>query len=279
VPYLGYQAVGVRGTDFDAASNYNSLQATVRKQFSRGFMVQGAYTWSKSLTNLANNQANSNNADDMWQQWGPAQFSRPQRFVATYSYDLPFGTHTGVMERLLGGWNVSGATVVQGGTPMTIADPQAGTIYGTAGSAFSGFGRAQLCPGMTYANIATPGDIKQRLGGASGGPGYFNKAAFCAPPAIGNGTDYGNTGIGIISGPGQFNWDIAILKRIRILEDHTIQFRTEFFNAFNHTQFSNPNYGSGATYALPNVRSGAFGQITSTSVNPRVIQFALKYSF
>ena len=279
VPYLGYQAVGVRGTDFDAASNYNSLQATVRKQFSRGFMVQGAYTWSKNLTNLANNQANSNNANDMWQQFGPAQFNRPQRFVANYSYDLPFGRHTGVMERLLGGWNLSGVTVMQNGTPMTIADPTAGTIYGTAGSAFTGFGRAQLCPGMTYANIATSGSIEQRLGGASGGPGYFNKSAFCAPPAIGNGTDYGNTGIGIILGPGQFNWDMAILKRITIRENHLIQFRTEFFNAFNHPQFSNPNFGSGATYALPNVRSGAFGQITSTSVNPRVIQFALKYSF
>ena len=101
VPYLGYQAVGVRGTDFDGASSYNSLQATLRKQFSRGFMVQGAYTWSKSLTNLANNQANSNNAEDMWQQWGPAQFSRPQRFVATYSYDLPFGRHTALMLSLI----------------------------------------------------------------------------------------------------------------------------------------------------------------------------------
>jgi len=279
VPYLGYQAVGVRGTEFDAVSNYHSLQATVRKQFSRGFMVQGAYTWSKDLTNLANNQTNSNNANDLWQQYGPAQFSRPQRFVANYSYDLPFGRHTGVMERLLGGWNLSGVTVVQNGTPMTIADPSAGTIYGTAGSAFSGFGRAQMCPGMTYANIATPGGIEQRLGGASGGPGYFNKSAFCAPPVIGNGTDYGNSGTGIILGPGQFNWDIAVLKRIRIRENHSIQFRTEFFNAFNHPQFSNPNYGPGATYALPNVRSGAFGQITSTSVNPRVIQFALKYSF
>jgi len=241
--------------------------------------VQGAYTWSKNLTNLANNQANSNNADDMWQQWGPAQFNRPQRFVANYSYDLPFGGHSGLIDRLVGGWNVSGVTVIQNGTPMTIADPTAGTIYGTAGSAFSGFGRAQLCPGMTYADIATPGDIKQRLGGASGGPGYFNKAAFCEPPAIGNGKDYGNTGVGIISGPGQFNWDIAVLKRIQILEDHSIQFRTEFFNAFNHTQFSNPNYGAGATYAIPNVRAGNFGQITFTSVNPRVIQFALKYSF
>ena len=162
---------------------------------------------------------------------------------------------------------------------MTIADPQAGTIYGTAGSAFTGFGRAQLCPGVTYKDIATPGSVEQRLGGASGGPGYFNKAAFCAPPVIGNGTGYGNSGVGIIYGPGQFNWDIAVLKKIRIVEDHAIQLRTEFFNAFNHPQFANPNFGSAATYALPNVRSGAFGQITSTNVNPRVIQFALKYSF
>ena len=279
VPYLGYQAVGVRGTDFDGASNYNSLQATVRKQFSRGFMVQGAYTWSKNMTNLANNQANSNNANDMWQQYGPSQFNRPQRFVANYSYDLPFGKHAGVLERVLEGWNLSGVTVLQGGTPMTIADPNAGTIYGTAGSGFAGFGRAQMCPGMSYKDIATAGGIEQRLGGASGGPGYFNKAAFCAPPAIGNGTDYGNSGIGVIPGPGQFNWDLAVLKRISIKENHSIQFRSEFFNAFNHTQFNNPNYGTGATYALPNVRSGAFGQITSTSVNPRVIQFALKYSF
>jgi hypothetical protein len=279
VPYLGYQAVGVRGTEFDAVSSYHSLQATVRKRFSRGFMVQGAYTWSKNLTNLANNQANSNNADDMGQQYGPAQFSRPHRFVANYSYDLPFPTRMGGLEWLLGGWNLSGVTVVQTGTPMTIADTTAGTIYGTAGSGFAGFGRAQLCPGMTYKDIATPGGIEQRLGGASGGPGYFNKSAFCAPPVIGNGTDYGNSGTGIILGPGQFNWDLAIAKKIPVVENQTIQFRTEFFNAFNHPQFSNPNYGPGATYALPNVRSGTFGNITSTSVNPRVIQFALKYSF
>jgi hypothetical protein len=183
------------------------------------------------------------------------------------------------MERVLGGWNVSGVTVIQGGTPMTIADPNAGTIYGTAGSGFAGFGRAQMCPGMTYKDIATAGSIKQRLGGASGGPGFFNKAAFCAPTTIGNGTDYGNSGTGVIQGPGQFNWDLALLKNIKMVEKHSIQFRTEFFNAFNHPQFSNPNYGIGAVYALPNVRSGSFGQITSTSVNPRVVQFALKYSF
>src|SRR5438874_13455557 len=125
---------------------------------------------------------------------------------------------------------------------------------------------------MTYANIEFAGSIEQRLGGASGGPGYFNKSAFCAPPAIGNGTDYGNTGIGIILGPGEFNWVMAILKRLTIRENHLIQFGIEFLDAFNHQQFSNTNLGSGATYAIPKVRSGAIGQLTSTSVIPSVIQ-------
>jgi len=305
VPYLGYQAVGVRGTAFDAYANYNSMQATVRKQFSRGFSFQGAYTWSKTMTIEYNNVANSNFAGDLGQQYGPAAFSRPQRFVTNYSYDLPFGTHDGVMQKLLGGWNVSGVTVLQGGSPMTIADQTAGTLFGTNGTSQAGFGRAQIAPGVTYADIATPGSVEERLGGASGGPGWFNKSAFVAPPAMsptgtvyysapGNsgqaqcaaanpgitcGTLFGNSGTGIIQGPGQFNFDISILKTTRILENHTLQFRAEFFNAFNHPQFTNPNYGQGAIYGLPNFSAGNFGQITSTSVNPRVIQLGLKYFF
>ncbi len=305
VPYLGYQAVGVRGTAFDAYANYNSLQATVRKQFSHGFTFQGAYTWSKALTVEYNNVANSNDAGNLAQQYGPATFSRPQRFVANYSYDLPFGNHQGVLKKVLGGWNVSGVTVVQGGSPMTIADATAGTLFGTQGTSQAGFGRVQMAPGMTYASANSPGDVEQRLGGASGGPGWFNKAAFVAPPAmsptgtiyysipggdtaqvqcqkatgVSCGTLFGNSGSGIITGPGQFNFDLSILKTTPITEKQTLQFRAEFFNLFNHPQFTNPNYGQGAIYALPNFASGSFGQITSTSVNPRVIQFALKYIF
>ena len=282
VPYLGYQAVGLRGTAFDAGSRYDSLQLTVRKQFARGFSMQGAYTWSKAFTNLYNNQANGNNAGDLGQQWGPALFNRPQRFVVNYSYDLPFGTHTGLLNRALGGWNLSGVTVLQGGSPITIADVRGGTIYGTAGAGGAGFGRAQMCPGMTYADIATAGSIEDRLGGASGGAGFFNKAAFCAPAVIGDdgkATAFGNAGVGIIRGPGQFNWDISILKTTKVFESQTLQFRAEFFNTFNHPQFTNPNFGQGAIYGLPNVTAGNFGQITSTSVNPRIIQLALKYIF
>ena len=188
---------------------------------------------------------------------------------------------------------------------MTIADQTAGTLFGTSGTSQAGFGRAQIAPGMTYADIATPGSVEQRLGGASGGPGWFNKAAFIAPPAMSPGgtiyssvpgssgqaqcaaanpgitcgTLFGNSGTGIIQGPGQFNFDISILKTTRILENQVIQFRAEFFNAFNHPQFTNPNFGQGGIYGLPNFAAGNFGQITSTSVNPRIVQFALKYIF
>jgi Carboxypeptidase regulatory-like domain len=279
VPYLGYQSVGVRGTAFDGKNNYNSLQVTVRKQLSHGLTMQAAYTWSKDLTDLSNISsnptANSNNASSMSQQYGPATFVRPQRFVVNYNYDLPFGTHSGLAGKLTQGWSVSGVTVVQNGLPITIGDSAAGTIYGTAGAVNqSGYARAQMCPGMTYGSIPTAGGVEQRLGGNSGGPGYFNAASFCAPPAIGDGTDYGDSGIGIIKGPGQFNWDISALKTTRITERQLVQFRAEFFNAFNHAQFNNPNNTS-----VPDRSSGSFGQITTTSVNPRVIQFALKYSF
>jgi hypothetical protein len=104
---------------------------------------------------------------------------------------------------------------------------------------------------------------------------FLNLAAFCAPPAVGTGgsAGIGPAGLGTALGPGQDNWDISLAKRRTvggIREDATLQFRAEFFNAFNHPQFANPT---------TNVVSAAFGQITRSSVNPRLIQFALKYAF
>jgi hypothetical protein len=127
---------------------------------------------------------------------------------------------------------------------------------------------------MSAANVATSGSVEQRLGGATGGAGYFNKAAFSTTPVIGNGTGYGNSGVGIILGPGQFNFDATLQKITKvggIHEDATLVFRTEFFNMFNHPQFNAP--------AVEDVSKSTFGQITSASVNPRLIQFALKYVF
>ena len=281
VPYLGFVPTGMLGTGYDLISNYNSLQVTVRKQFSHGLTMQAAYTWSKSLTNSTENSANYNDASNTAQQYGPSYFNRPQRFIVNYTYDLPFGKQPGALGKLTGGWSISGVTTIQNGQALTIIDSNAGTIFGTsAGYTDSGIARAQMCPGMTYSDVATHGGIEQRLGGASGGPGYLNPAAFCPAPAIGDGTGFGNSGMGIILGPGQFNFDFSVLKNTRLFENQSLQFRAEFFNIFNHPQFDNPNPNS-IPYqpALPNVSAPNFGQIVGTSVNPRVIQLALKYVF
>jgi hypothetical protein len=188
-----------------------------------------------------------------------------------YSWNIPSGNLKGVSEKVLGGWNLSGVTTIQDGTPLTITDKAGASVFG-----LQGFSRAQMCSGSTYADISTPGGLTSRLGGASGGPGYLNAKAFCTSqlPAIGDGTGFGNSGIGVLLGPGQFNWDVSLAKTTRVgglREDATLQFRAEFFNLFNHAQFSNP--------AVAVDSAGSFGQITSLSVNPRLIQFGLKYTF
>jgi hypothetical protein len=133
-----------------------------------------------------------------------------------------------------------------------------------------------MCPGSTYNNLGTSGTATQRI------YGYFNTSAInCTAPAAPNSvaafpggplpTLFGNSGPGIILGPGNFNWDISIVKTFHITERQTVMFRSEFFNTFKLPQFANP--------AVAIDSPATFGQITTTSVNPRLIQFALKYMF
>ena len=106
--------------------------------------------------------------------------------------------------------------------------------------------------------------------------GYFDSACFTSPPVIGAdgiGTAFGNSGTGIVDGPGQANLDLAISKTVIVnwpIEKSSVQFRAEFFNALNHPQFANPD---------SNFTSPTFGVISSTAVNPRVRQLALKLAF
>ncbi len=290
VPYLGYQPAGLQQTSFDGIYNYNSLQVTVRKQYSHGVSLQGAYTWSKNLTNLEGYGANSNLPTDLAQQYGNAYFNRPQRFVFNYNWELPLGHAKGVVGAIANGWVLSGITIAQAGTPLTFTDARAGTVYGLSGNnsgttptalgavSFGAYnyGRAQMASGATYGQINTSGSIESRLGGSSLGTGFFNASAFAAPPILGSdgvATGFGNSGVGIVEGPGQFNFDFSLVKTTRvggIHENANLQIRAEFFNAFNHAQFNNPG---------TSITAATFGVITSTSVNPRLIQFAMKYVF
>jgi outer membrane receptor protein involved in Fe transport len=281
VPILGFLANGLERNAFDGVYNYNSLQTTVRKNFSRGLGFQAAYTFSRNLSNVGfGTAANLNYTTDMYQQYGQTPFSRPHRFVFQYQYQLPFRAN-GALNRVVNGWTISGLTTVQSGNPLTIFDTRGGGIYGLQHSNLleDGVSRAQLAVGKTHADIPTSGGLKDRLGGPSGGPGFFNTAAFGEPRILGNDNsrDFGNSGIGIVRGPHQLNFDFSVQKETKINERHSIQFRAEFFNIFNHAQFAIPAESVAAAQTQRN--AGNFGRILGTSVNPRLIQFGLRYYF
>jgi len=290
VPYLGFSPTGLQYADTVGAYKYNSLQLTLRKRFSRGLAFQAAYTFSRAFTDQSYStgippgpgSSNLGDPTNLAQQYGLNPQYRPQRLVLNYTWDLPFGKPGGVLGKLVTGWSVAGVTTIQGGQPLSLQDSRGGGIYGLAGATALLVSRAQMAPGMTYSNLVTAGGVESRLGGLSGGPGYINTSALTTIPVIGGngtsgtgGTGWGNSGVGVIYGPGQFNFDTTLAKTTRvggIHEDASLQFRAEFFNLFNHPQFNIP---VGLNFGAP----GNFGQIASTSVNPRLIQLALKYVF
>jgi hypothetical protein len=269
VPYLGFAPAGLMAFADDYSTKYNGAQATLRKQLSHGLTLQAAYTWSRTFASLF--AYNSPYIATYEQNIG----YHPQRLAINYNWNIP-ANYQGLMGKVANGWALSGVTIVQDGVPLTITNTKGGTIYGQVNAS-----TAQYCAGMGPGNIPSAGSDKQRLGGSLSSTGWFNAAAVnCNVPAvvIGGvtqpGTGWGNVGPSIVLGPGQFNWDMTLVKTTKvggIHEDATLVFRTEFFNAFNHAQFNNPG--------TLDVTKGAFGQITSTSVNPRLIQFALKYIF
>jgi hypothetical protein len=282
VPYLGMSPLGMQYATTNGAAKYNSAQVTLRKQLSRGLTFQAAYTFSRAFNNFeVASGSNFNNPLNLQAQYGLNTQYRPQRLVVNYQYNFPGASLKGFAGAVLGGWALAGVTTIQNGQPLILTDSRGGSVYGLSGSPSGALSAAEILPGDTYSQLATSGPLGQRLGGATGGLGYFNTAALTTIPVIGatpgvagtGGTGFGNIGIGSIFGPGQFNFDTTLSKSTRvggIHENGMLQFRAEFFNLFNHPQFSNP----ATNYAL-----GNFGQITSMSVNPRLMQLALKYVF
>jgi hypothetical protein len=273
-PLEGFSPAGFAVVSSEGRSSYNSLQATLRKQMSHGLQLQAAYTLGKVLTDLSGSGAglevspsrNSNDPLLPGQQYGRADYDRHQRLIVNFLYQFPaLRAGDGLARTAVNGWSVSGVVTAQSGLAMTLVDDRGGTVYGNAATS-----RAQTCAGYTQANLLTTGDIHKRLNN------FFNTAAFCSPPVIGDdhqATGYGNLSRGIVSGPKQLNTDMAVAKSTRLHGFHPedeVQFRAEAFNVFNHAQFSNPVLDAG---------NPTFGQISTTSVAPRVLQFALKYIF
>jgi Carboxypeptidase regulatory-like domain/TonB dependent receptor/TonB-dependent Receptor Plug Domain len=253
-------------TSFDA--NYNSLQTSLTKRTSHGLDFLVSYTFAKVLDYTSGTGGIDsldlnflgNDQTDPRSSRGPSDFDRKHRFVASFTYRPPtWRSAPLVVRRMLSNWQLSGVTVLQSGLPITVVDSLAGSVFGN----LVGFSRAE-CSGL---NPAASGSVTSRLNG------YFNPAAFSSPPTIGDGTGFGNCGVGILRGPGQRNLDLGVQRTFPLAETASLDFRAEFFNFTNTPKFGQPFNDFAAGPGAP------FGVISSTVGNPRIIQFALKLHY
>jgi hypothetical protein len=271
LPYAGISP-GSLLNDTRFRSNYNSWQTSVTKRMSHGLQFLSSYTWSKNLDETSGSRGAefyelwliTNDQTNPRQAYGLTDFDRTHRGVLSLIYSTPSpGSGPRFARTALANWQVSGILVVQSGTPMTIIDNNAGQVYGT----YSFEHRAQ----SSGTPAATSGSMFSRVMN-----GYLNASAFTSAPEAPFGssaadTDFGNSAVGMVRGPGQRNLDMAIERNFSIEGKSSLRVRTEFFNITNTSNFANPDN---------TVDNGsAFGKISSMSSNPRIIQLALKYSF
>jgi hypothetical protein len=239
-PYPGFASISTYETSGN--SGYNSLQLSAVKRFSGSVALQGSYTWSKLIDDVAtpiNSYAPAAN------ERGISSFDRTHVFTASYIWDIPYARNLMSWRRkVLDGWQISGITTAQSGNPITpvISSDRAG-----------------VGGGSQRPNLTGPVPI---IGSKAM---WFDTSVF-ALPALGT---FGNEGRGIIRGPGFFDTDLSFAKKTAIGERVMLQFRAEFFNIFNHTQWASV----GATFP-----SSTFGQVTSAR-DPRITQLALRLVF
>ncbi|MGC2268308.1 MAG: TonB-dependent receptor [Candidatus Acidiferrales bacterium] len=255
-------------------SNSNQFQLTVDKRFSRHFALRGAYTVAKTTDITSGYRSRSYEYTDPLDpnlDRGLADFDTPQRLVISGIWELPFdrGIHSdGFLKKLAAGWQANGIATFQKGNPFT--------LYSNDNSSYQNnyLDRPDIVGPIRYYNPRRSQDFSASnadcLGNdVTGGKFWFNPTAFdCVNVPI---FTFGTLSRNVLRGPGINNWDLSIVKNTPLGgESRSLQFRAEFFNAFNHTQFSNPdNQGF----------SGTFGQVTLTRVDARIIQFGLKLYF
>jgi hypothetical protein len=252
-------------------SSSNQLQFTVDKRFSHGFNIRGAYTFAHTIDDQSGFRYNSSVYSDPFNHGfdrGSANFDIRQRLVISGIWKLPMarGIQNGFVRKVLEGWETSGIASFQTGTPFT--------IFSNNNSSNENIflDRADIIGPIQYfaprsLHSFDPSTANCLGGAVTGGNFYFNPNAFdCVNvPNF----SFGNSGRNILRGPGRNNFDLTFGRIFRLTESKTIEFRSEFFNAFNHAQFFNPDH---------NGFDANFGQITQAR-DPRIIQLALKFVF
>ncbi|HEV2492195.1 MAG TPA: carboxypeptidase regulatory-like domain-containing protein [Terriglobia bacterium] len=237
-------------------SNYNSLQISAERRFSKGLQFQLAYTWSKSF-DYGSSFEDILNPFNFHQSYSLSQFDARDRLVFSYVWQLPVPKLAGAAGKVADGWSVSGITTFQSGFPMRIFSSADNELQNSFDFLLPG--EPDLVGKFKPLDPRGPGNLA------------FDPSVF-ATPALGT---IGNSPRTLCCGPGINNFDFAFLKDTTLTERTSLQFRAEFFNIFNHAQFENPPAAAGASadFAASN-----FGQVVRAR-DPRLIQFGLKLIF
>jgi carboxypeptidase family protein len=275
VPYKGYNQIQI--AENASRSEYNGLNVAWNRRFAKGLGFGVAYTYSKSFDNASTRRdIPFNNLDDH-SFWGPSNFDTRHIAVINWIYELPYKHTTGASGLLLGGWQITGITQFQTGTPFTIGTNTDYAGIGTA--AFQPWqvnGNATLSKGdQGFSNSASDSNFWFRTKNGDGSPIF-------TAPALGT---FSNQTKNLYYGPGFQNWNLGLFKTFKIHEQHAFTFRVEAFNWLNHPNWGGAN-GSGQ-FGIPpspqgqpngNPTSSTFGKVT-TKDSRRQLQLSLKYSF
>jgi hypothetical protein len=254
----------------EGTSSYNALEVDVTHRISRGLEFRGNYTWSKNLdinSGLTGAQANNQaqmvlNRSDLREDWGPSALNAASQASLSANYELPFGHSqrwlndvSRVESKFVSGWQLNGIGTILSGFPFTPL----------IGANRSGDGDTRN-PDRPSLNPSFTGSI------VTGNPDqWFNPAAFVLPTP---GT-YGNLGRGTLTGPGLADVDVSLFKNTGLTEKTNLQFRAEFFNILNRSNYGPPN----TTVFSGTAVSPSAGLITTTATFPRQIQLGLKLIF
>jgi hypothetical protein len=255
-------------------TSYNGLSARVEHRFAAGLYFVNSFTWSKALGNTeqalevlpGQPVANAQNVYNLAAERGPSSFDVKLMNVTSVVWQVPFGrgrkfgtnTHS-VIDAVLGGWELNTINSANTGLPINV-------VY-TPSAANDATSRIPDYRGLAVQRPNLVGDPAGATGPARIDQ-YFNKAAFAIPSAN---APFGNLSRNAFRTPDFWQWDLGVNKdfRIPVREGMRLQFRSEFFNVLNHTNFVAPN---------ADITNAAFGTIRSTYI-PRQIQFALKLMY
>ena len=238
-------------------SNYNALQITLRHA-SKRLNVLAGYTFSKSFDQSSNIGEEINPIDPSLSR-ALSAFDVRHNFVVSYSYRIPFETLFRAANRWTEGWEISGITRVSTGLPVTLVNFGDNSLLGSEPNGINNFGVDE----PDYSG----GPLNLNHNPRNGQP-YFNTSQF-GENALGT---PGTSRRRFFNGPGLNNYDMALLKNLRLTESKSLQFRVEAFNVFNHAQFFGPQAVDG------NIDSSTFGQVV-TADPPRLVQFGAKFFF